>query len=48
MLSMVPHAMLTWNEVMDELSELYELLSAGEMLDVNRPNETNAAKVGLP
>ena len=45
---LVPHGSFTWNEIMDELSELYELLSAGEMLDVNRCDAPNGAKMGLP
>lgn len=45
---MVPHDSFTWNEIMEELSELYELLSAGEVLDLARKEAAGAATVGLP
>ena len=45
---MVPQDSYTWNEVMEELSDLYKLLSVGEVLSAHANNAQIVVEKELP
>lgn len=46
--TMVPQDSFTWNEIVEELSDLYKLLSAEKEISMNRHDAYETSERGLP